>query len=63
MKNTETLILNYIGYEVLSEFYWNKELGKDLNYEKKQITKPLIISLLITFFLVFLIFLPMLTGN
>lgn len=54
-----TLILNLIGYTVLSEYFWNKDLGKDLIYKKKEITKPLIISLLLTGFLVFLILSPL----
>ena len=54
-----TLIFNFIGYGVLAEYYWNKTLGKDVFHKKKQITKPLIISLLITVFLVFLILSPL----
>jgi hypothetical protein len=51
-----TLIFNFIGYAVLVEYYWNKSLGKELQYQKKQISKPLIISLLILGFVVFLQF-------
>ena len=54
-----TLVINLIGYGILSEFFWNKNLGKDLIYKKKEITKPLIISLLLTGFLVFLILSPL----
>jgi len=53
-----SLILNLIGYGILSEFFWNKYLGKDISYKKKEITKPLLISLGITLILVFLMFLP-----
>ncbi|PQJ76458.1 hypothetical protein [Polaribacter glomeratus] len=53
-----TLIFNLIGYAVLSEFFWNKHLGKELGYNKKQIWKPLFISTLILFLIVFLQFLP-----
>lgn len=58
-----TLILNLIGSAILTEFFWNKELGNDLKFTKKQITKPLIISLLITAFFIFLIFLPVILGE
>lgn len=54
-----TIILNLIGYGVLTEFFWKKNLKDDLKYKKKEITKPLIISLLITGFLVFIAFLPL----
>jgi len=53
-----TLIFNLIGYVVLSEFFWNKNLGKELAYNKKKIWKPLFISTLILFLVVFLQFLP-----
>jgi magnesium-transporting ATPase (P-type) len=53
-----TLIFNLIGYAVLSEFFWNKNLGKELTYNKKKIWKPLFISTLILFLVVFLQFLP-----
>jgi hypothetical protein len=53
-----TLIFNLIGYAVLSEFFWNKNLGKEFAYDKKKIWKPLFISTLILFLVVFLQFLP-----
>ena len=53
-----TLIFNLIGYAVLSEFFWNRNLGKELAYNKKKIWKPLFISTLILFLVVFLQFLP-----
>ncbi|WP_299666113.1 hypothetical protein [uncultured Polaribacter sp.] len=49
-----TLLFNLIGYAILVEYFWNKNLGKDLEYKKKKIVKPLLISLLILGFLVFL---------
>ena len=42
-----TLLFNIVGYAVLVEYYWNKNLGKEFKHEKKQIKKPLIISLLV----------------
>jgi hypothetical protein len=47
----------------LVEYYWNKNLGKELKYQKKQISKPLIISFTILIFLVFLQFLPSMLGS
>ena len=58
-----TLIFNFIGYAILVEYFWNKYLGKDLQYEKKSVTKPLLISLAITGILFFLILFPLLMGK
>jgi hypothetical protein len=58
-----TMVFNLIGYAVLVEYYWNKNLGKELKYQKKQISKPLIISFSILIFLVFLQFLPSFLGS
>ncbi|WP_026775928.1 hypothetical protein [Polaribacter sp. Hel_I_88] len=57
-----TLIFNFIGYGILVEYFWSKSLGKDLQHEKKSITKPLVISLLITVFFVLLIFVATTNG-
>lgn len=53
-----TLIFNLLGYLILTEFFWNKYLGKDVQYTKKRISKPLIISFLILVGLIFFQFLP-----
>lgn len=53
-----TLLFNLIGYAVLVEFFWNKNLGKALKYRNKQIWQPLIISIAILILLVFIQFLP-----
>jgi hypothetical protein len=53
-----TLIFNLLGYVILSEFFWNNYLGKGLQYKKKQISKPLIISILILVVLIFFQFSP-----
>lgn len=58
-----TLLFNLVGYAVLTEFFWNKNLGKDLEYRKKQIWKPLIISILILLLIVFLQFSPQTLGK
>jgi hypothetical protein len=57
-----TLLFNIIGYAVLTEYYWNRNLGKDLQYRKKEIWKPLIISISILVLLIFLQFLPQIVG-
>ena len=53
-----TLIFNLIGYGILIEYFWNKNLGKELEYRRKPIIKPLIISLIIIAAAIFLQFLP-----
>ena len=58
-----TILFNLVGYAVLVEYFWNKNLGKDLQHQKKQISKPLIISFTILGFLVFLQFLPGILGQ
>ncbi|MDP5105204.1 MAG: hypothetical protein NWQ31_03430 [Polaribacter sp.] len=58
-----TLLFNIVGYAILIEFFWNKTLGRDLEYKKKKVWKPLIISILITVVLVILQFLPQTIGE
>jgi len=58
-----TLVFNVIGAILLIEYFWNKHLGRDLNYNKKSITKPLLISFMVLFFLVFIQFLPQMMGK
>jgi hypothetical protein len=57
-----TILFNLVGYAILVEYFWNKNLGKDLKHQKKQISKPLLISFLILGFLIFLILLPSILG-
>jgi hypothetical protein len=57
-----TLIFNIVGYAVLVEYYWNKNLGKEFKHEKKQIKKPLIISLSVLAILVFFSIIPAILG-
>ncbi|WP_232457044.1 hypothetical protein [Polaribacter sp. SA4-12] len=57
-----TLLFNIIGYAVLTEYYWNRNLGKHLQHRKKEIWKPLIISISIIVLLVFLQFSPQILG-
>ncbi len=52
-----TFILNMIGYTVLTGYFWNINLGKDIVHRDKQIWKILGISLLIVFGLIFLLLL------
>jgi len=53
-----TMVFNLVGYAVLVEYFWNRSLGKELQHQKKEITKPLMISFLILGLLVLLQFLP-----
>lgn len=55
-----SITLNLFGASILTGLFWNKNLNKDLKYKSKSITKPLIISLLITVFMLLLAFLPLL---
>ncbi len=57
-----TLLFNLLGYAILSEYFWNKNLGNQLKYKKKEIWKPLTISFDVMFFLLLLQFLPQLLG-
>lgn len=50
-----SIIFNLIGYVILVEYFWNKNLGKNLNYKKKQIWKPLIISILFSLIMLFIL--------
>lgn len=58
-----TLLFNLVGYLILMGFFWNKNFEPNLEYRKKKIWKPLIISILITIALVFLQFLPQILGE
>jgi hypothetical protein len=57
-----TLLFNMIGYAILSEFFWNKNLGNRLAYQKKEIWKPLMISFAVMLLLLLLQFLPQILG-
>ncbi|MCG1037345.1 hypothetical protein [Polaribacter sargassicola] len=58
-----SLAFNVLGSLVLIEYFWNKNLGKNIRYTKKGITKPLLISFLVVLLLVFIQFLPQLMGE
>lgn len=57
-----TLLFNIIGYFILIHFFWNKDLGEDLKYKKKNIWNPLMYSILVIMLFVFLQFLPQILG-
>jgi len=42
------LVFNFGGALILTEIFWNKQIGKEQKYRKKKIWKPLIISIIIT---------------
>lgn len=51
------VIANVIGAAILNEFFWNKYLGSEIEYEKKSWVKPTLISIgiaLIVFSLLFM---------
>ncbi|PIB37508.1 hypothetical protein BFP72_11165 [Reichenbachiella sp. 5M10] len=41
-------VFNLVGAVILTEIFWNHQLGKELKHRKKKIWKPLIISIIIT---------------
>ena len=42
------LVFNFLGAFVLTEIFWNKQIGKEQKYRKKKIWKALIISICIS---------------
>lgn len=54
-----TIVANVIGAAVLNEFFWNKYIGSEREFEKKSWIKPTAISMLI----VLALFLIMLTAG
>jgi len=42
------IVLNFGGAVILTEFFWNKQLGKEIKYRKRSWIKPAIISVIIT---------------
>ena len=42
------IVLNFGGAAILTEFFWNKQLGKEIKYRKRSWVKPAIISVIIT---------------
>lgn len=51
-----TLIANVIGAAILNELFWNKYIGRDLEFRKKNWVKPTLISVGIVMLLAFLAF-------
>lgn len=43
-----TFVANVIGAAILNEFFWNKYIGRDREFQKKSWVKPAIVSLLIS---------------
>ena len=46
--NIQAIALNFTGAAILTEFFWNKKLGKEIKYRKRSWIKPAIISVIIT---------------
>lgn len=57
-----TLLFNLIGYAILIEFFWKNNIEKELEYAKKEVWKPLTISIIIVLLLLFLQLLPQILG-
>jgi len=57
-----TLLFNLIGYAVLIDFFWKNHLEKELEFTKKEVWKPLTISITIVLLLLFLQLLPKIFG-
>ena len=57
-----TLLFNLIGYAVLIEFFWKNNIEKELEYAKKEVWKPLTISIISVLLLLFLQLLPQILG-
>ncbi|WP_300439601.1 hypothetical protein [Christiangramia sp.] len=43
-----TILLNILGAIILNEYFWNRYLGKDIEFEKKSWVKPALISITVT---------------
>ena len=43
-----TVFMNGLGAWLMTSFFWNKYIGKDVKYQAKSIRKPLVISSIIT---------------
>lgn len=50
------LLFNLLGAAILNEYFWNKFIGKDIIFQKKNWVKPALLCLLITFILVLILF-------
>ena len=48
IRTNLAVILNLGGAIVLTELFWNKQLGKNIRYRKRSWVKPAIISVIIT---------------
>jgi len=42
------IIINLIGAYIMTEYFWNEHLGKEIKYRKRSWVKPAIISTIIT---------------
>lgn len=47
MTTSLTIVANVLGAGILNEYFWNKFLGKEIEFQKKSWKKPAIISLLV----------------
>lgn len=50
------LLLNLLGAKILTEYFWNTFIGKNVVYKKRNWAKPALLSLLITSILIGILF-------
>ena len=50
-----TFVANVMGAAILNEFFWNKFIGRDLNYRRRGWIKPILIAILIAMIFFFLV--------
>lgn len=55
LQPTMVIIVNVIGAALLNEYFWNKYIGRDREFEKKNWLKPGAVSILIALFFYFLL--------
>ena len=50
-----TFVANVLGAAILNEFFWNKFIGRDLEYQRRGWIKPILIAILIAMLFFFLV--------
>jgi hypothetical protein len=48
MPSNLAMILNFLGSGILTEYFWNKHIGKEVKYRTRSWIKPAIVSVIIT---------------
>ena len=50
-----TFVANVLGAAILNEFFWNKFIGRDFEYQRRGWIKPILIAILIAMLFFFLV--------